>query len=190
MKRKKKNYSRPKKKFESERIKEENDLKKRYGLKNKREIWKTLAKVNYFRRRAKELAKLPPEEQGVLFDKLNALGLNVSNTADVLGLQVEDLLKRRLSTILSVKDLAFTSKHGRQMVVHKNVLIDGKVMDAPSYLVRVAEEKLITVKKSLVKKKVKPKTEKAKEEPTEEKEGETEEKKSEENAEVKEEKTE
>jgi len=188
MKRKKKNYSRPKKKFESERIKEENDLKKRYGLKNKREIWKTLAKVNYFRGRAKELAKLPPEEQGVLFDKLNALGLKVSNTADVLGLQVEDLLKRRLSTILSVKGLAFTPKHGRQLVVHKNVLIDGKVMDAPSYLVRVAEEKLITVKKSLVKK-TKPKVEEVKD--AEVAKEEIEEKKSEEKIEeVKEEKAE
>ncbi len=46
--RKKNLYLRPQKPFESQRIKEENELVKKYGLKNKKEIWKTIAKVNYY----------------------------------------------------------------------------------------------------------------------------------------------
>ena len=46
--RKKKKYLRPKKAFEKARIEEENVLLKRYALKSKTELWKVIAKVNYF----------------------------------------------------------------------------------------------------------------------------------------------
>ena len=35
------------------------------------------------------------------------------------------------------------------MVVHKRILIDGKVVNSPSYLVHVSEENLISVKKKV-----------------------------------------
>ena len=66
--RKKKLYVRPRKLYEKGRIKEENILLEKYALKNKREIWKTLAKMNYFKRRARELAQTGEEEQKILFD--------------------------------------------------------------------------------------------------------------------------
>ena len=47
MKKQQKRFERPKKPFDSERIKEENKLKTKYGLKNKKEIWKSGAKVKY-----------------------------------------------------------------------------------------------------------------------------------------------
>ena len=144
--RKKKKYSRPRQIYEKERIEEENKLAKKYALKNKREIWKTLAKVKYYRGRAKELAKSSLEEQEVLYNKLRALGLKIDGAADVLGLKVENILERRLPTIMTNRKLANTTKQARQMVVHKRVLIDGKVMSAPSYLVPVAQEKLIAIK--------------------------------------------
>ena len=144
--RKRKFYQKPRQMFESERIEEENVLVKKYGLKNKGEIWKTLAKVNYFRGRAKALAKKPLEEQEVLLNKLRALGLNVSTTADVLGLQIEDILKRRLPTVVAGKKLANTVKEARQLVTHKRVLLEGQVIDAPSYLVPVKSESAIKIK--------------------------------------------
>jgi len=144
--RKKKSYLKPRKAFEKSRIGEENALVKKYGLKNKREIWKTLAKVNYFRNRAKTLARLSIEEQEVLFNKLNAIGLKTESIADVLGLKVEDLLDRRLQTVVHKKKLANTSNQARQMVVHKKVLVVGRVVNSPSYIVPVKEENLITAK--------------------------------------------
>jgi len=162
MKRKKKSYQRPKKPFEKSRIDEENVYKERYGLKNKREIWKTLAKIDYFRGRAKTLAKSTLEEQEVLINKLKALGLPTNSIVDVLGLKVEDLLKRRLPTIVADKKLATTVKGARQMVTHKRILVDGKVVNAPSYIVPVALEDTISIK--VKKLKPKPKVEEKKEE--------------------------
>jgi len=144
--RKKRLYSRPKKAYELSRIKEENALMEKYGLKNKREIWKSLAKVNYFRRRAKALAKSPIEKQQVLFNKLNALGIKVSSIADVLALKLEDLLERRLPTVVAKRGFAKTPQQARQFVVHKKVLINDKVNNTPSYLVPVSEENHISIR--------------------------------------------
>ncbi|HVY01366.1 MAG TPA: 30S ribosomal protein S4 [Candidatus Nanoarchaeia archaeon] len=149
--RKGKQFSRPKKAYEKTRIEEENVLVEKYGLKNKREIWKTLAAVNYYRTRGKELAKASSEEQEVLFNKLRALGLDIKNTTDVLALQVEDILKRRLPSMVASKKLAQTPQQARQMVVHKKVRIDGRVVNVPSYLVPVSEENKIVVEKATAK---------------------------------------
>ncbi len=151
--RKKNLYLKPKKAFQYQRIQDENELVKKYGLKNKREIWKTLAKINYFRKRAMDLAKSSAEEQNVLFQKLNSLGLKIQNTADVLGLEVENLLERRLPTVVFKKGLANTPRQARQAVVHKKVLINGKAMNSPSYLVRVSEEEGISIKEKKLKQK-------------------------------------
>lgn len=157
--RKKKKYAKPRQIYEKERIEEENVLKTKYGLKNKREIWKTLAKVTYFRHRAKELAKMPREEQQVFFNKLNALGLKVNTLAEVLDLKIEDLLNRRLPTVVVSKSLAPTVNTARQMVVHKKILIGGRVVNSPSYLVPVAEENSIIIKKKKISSKKKEESE-------------------------------
>lgn len=157
--RKSKKFSRPRKPFEAERIKEEDELVKRYGLKNKREIWKTIAKVSYFRTRAKELAKAPLEEQELFFKKLQAIGLKVNSIADVLDLKVENLLDRRLTTIIAGKQIANTPKQARQLVVHKKITVNGKVVNSPSYIVRVADENSIALKQKAKKPKVQEKTE-------------------------------
>ncbi len=146
--RKKKRYSRPKKAFESARIAEENSLMKKYALKNKLEVWKNQARVDYFRRRAKALAKSSNEEQEVLFGKLRGLGLKADSIADVLALKLENLLERRLPMVVFKKGFSKTPQEARQMVVHKRILIDNNVTNSPSYLVSVSEENLITLKKS------------------------------------------
>lgn len=145
--RKHKTYVRPKKAYEKSRMEEENKIAEKYGLKNKREIWKTIAKVSYFRRRAKALAKSSNEEQEVLFSKLQDLGLKVNSIADVLALNVEDLLNRRIQTVLLHKKLANTIRHARQMIVHRKVTINGNTVTTPSYLVSVEDEKTLSLKK-------------------------------------------
>lgn len=144
--RKKKRYVKPRKMYEKARILEENKLMLKYALKSKREIWKTLAKVNYLRHRAMNLSKAPIEEQEVLFKKIKAIGLKANSISDVLALKVEDLLERRLPTIVAELKLANTPKQARQFVVHKSVLISDRIVNIPSYIVPVAEEKLITLK--------------------------------------------
>ena len=144
--RKKKKFNKPRKPFEGTRIKNEDLLVLQFGLKNKKEIWKTQAKVDYFRSRAKTLVRSSLEEQEVLFNKLRAIGLKVNSIADVLGLKVEDLLNRRLPTVLVKKGLATKPKQARQFVIHKKVLINNQVVDSPSYLVPIEYESSIKVK--------------------------------------------
>lgn len=159
--RKHKSYSRPKKPFELTRIKAENVLLEKYGLKNKREIWKTIEKVNYFRHRAMEISKAPREEQEILFAKLRNLGLNVNSIADVLALTIEDILNRRLQTIIFKKKFALTVKQSRQFIVHRKVLVDNRVTNVPGYLVSVEEEKNLKTSVVPVQKKEKDNMERA-----------------------------
>jgi len=146
--RKKKLFSRPRKAYQAGRIAEENKLMEKYGMKNKIEIWKGDAKIDYFRGRAKALAKSSLEEQQVLFSKLQAIGLQANSIADVLALKVENILERRLPTIVFKKGLAQTVKQARQMVNHKKVLLDGKIVDIPSYITPVDKESKITIKQA------------------------------------------
>lgn len=143
--RKHKKYSWPRKLYDAQRIKDEDKLVEMYGLKNKREIWKAEAKVRYLRTRAKDLITSGQDEQQAFFMKLNKLGLNVHSIADVLALTKEDVLKRRLSTVLVSKGIAATARQARQMIAHKRIAIDGSTVSAPSYLVPVAEENLIAL---------------------------------------------
>lgn len=154
--RKHKKFVRPKKAYEKARMEGENKLIEKYGLKNKREIWKMLAKVNYFRRRAKSLAKSSYEEQESFFKKLQEKGLKVSSIADVLALTIDDLINRRLQTIVFSKGMANTMLHARQMIVHKKILVNGNALNIPSYIVSVSEEESISSKsKKESKKKIK-----------------------------------
>ena len=157
IKRKRKLFSRPKKLFDRTRMDEENILVKRYGLKNKREIWKAKSTVSKFRRRAKQLIGADDSEQRTFFEKLNKMGINVVDISDVLALTEENLLDRRLETVLFKKGLANTAKQARQLIVHKNVLVDGKVVNTPSFIVtKDLEGSLaIKVKKKKTKKKKK-----------------------------------
>src|SRR3989338_7737940 len=144
--RKSKRFTKPRKAYEKARINEENELVKKYGLKNKREIWKTLSKVNYFRSRDKALANSSVSEQEVLFNKLKYLGLKTDTIAEVLALKVQDLLERRITTVLVKKGLANTPRQARQMVTHKRVSIDNKTVNTPSLFVPKSQEDLLHIK--------------------------------------------
>jgi len=148
MKRRKKIYSKPKRPFDKMRIDEEAQIKKEFGLKNKKEIWKAEAKINSIRKRAKELIISNPVEQEAFFNRLKKIGIEVNSIADVLSLDKKDYLKRRLQTVLVSKKLATTPKSARQLITHKKVLIDGRALNSPSYIVPVELENKIKLKES------------------------------------------
>ena len=148
MKRKHKLYSRPKRPFNKERIEEENVIRKEYGLKNKREIWKAEAKIKLMREKAKKLISAPQEEQKKLLNTIKKIGLKVDSISDILSLDKRDYLNRRLQTIVLKRKLATTSKSARQLIVHKKIFVDGKIVNIPSYVVPVELEIKITIKKT------------------------------------------
>lgn len=154
MKRKHKSYSRPKRPFEKARIEEEAGIKEEYGLKNKVEIWKANSQIRSVREKAKKLISANPEQQKAFFERLKKIGIKVNSISDVLSLEKKDHLNRRLQTIVFKKKLAHSSKQARQMIVHKKILVDGRAINSPSYLVPVALEEKISVKKKNVSKKL------------------------------------
>ena len=62
-------------------------------------------------------------------------------------------MKRRLQTVVVTRKLATTPKQARQLIVHKKVLVDGKAIDSPSYVVPIELESKITLKDKKVHKK-------------------------------------
>ncbi|MGA2130375.1 MAG: 30S ribosomal protein S4 [Candidatus Pacearchaeota archaeon] len=147
MKRKHKTYSRPKRPFDKVRIEEEAQIKEDYGLKNKIEIWKADSQIKSIREKAKSLIPAGPEKQKVLFERLKKMGLKSDTLTDVLSLDKTDYLNRRLQTVVFKKRLAKSPKHARQLIVHKKILVDGRAINSPSYVVPVELEEKITIKK-------------------------------------------
>ncbi|MGC8982423.1 MAG: 30S ribosomal protein S4 [Desulfurococcaceae archaeon] len=139
----------PRHPWRKDRLVEESRLLGLYGLRNKRELWKALSIVRRFRHRARSLLAAPPEvrEAGerALISRLVKLGLlkEGAKLDDVLNLRVEDLLERRLQTIVYRKGLAKSIYEARQLIVHGHIAIGGRRIRSPGYLVSIDEEPLI-----------------------------------------------
>ena len=63
----------------------------------------------------------------------------------VLTLRANDILNRRLQTIVFKKGYASTIKGARQMISHGHVYVGDRRMAFPSYVVPVEKERLIKV---------------------------------------------
>jgi len=144
-----KQFRRPLKIWDSASLESEKQLVQGYGLRNKREIWKTETQLRKKRKNARSLLALPLEErlkrEKDLMESLARLGiLNEKATLDdVLTLKVDSFLERRLQTIVWRKGLANTASQARQFITHGHIAIDSKRVTAPSYLVSSEEEKKI-----------------------------------------------
>lgn len=145
IKKKRKKYTTPRQLYDKSRIEEEKKVVRNYGLKNKKEIWKVESKVASIRRRAKNLIAKDEESRKKFFNKLNKMGLKINDTADVLALTKEDLLNRRLSSFIVKKGFANTPKQARQLIVHKHIRVNGKIVSAPSFWVTTDLEDKIEI---------------------------------------------
>ena len=141
--RRRKKYSRPGKPFDKARIDEENQLREKYGLKSKREIWKADTTIARIRNLAKDLITKSDEEKKLFVERLQKKGYNVENLQEALALDKEDLLKRRLQTILASNGIVRTPKQARQLIAHKHVSVGDKIVNIPSYHVDLSEESLV-----------------------------------------------
>lgn len=86
------------------------------------------------------------EIQQTLIKKLVTLGVLGPDAGfeDVLLLTVDEILKRRLQTIVFEKGLAKSIYQARQFVVHGHIQVGGKKINAPSYIVKRAEEDMVS----------------------------------------------
>lgn len=144
-KRLRKKYSAPTHPYQQEKIDKEAKLMENYGLKNKKEIWRAESKIRKYRKRAREA--LGGEETTEVTETLKKKGIlsGKAELDDVLSLKVEDLLERRLQTLVLKEGKANTPKHARQLVVHGHVKVNGQKIDSPGYIVPEGDEKNIEV---------------------------------------------
>lgn len=130
-------------------IDDEKRVASTYGAKNKREIWKMDTLLKKFKSQAKYLIAATGDQAEVekqhLFRRMKELGLAGSDVDfdHVLGLTLDDVMKRRLQTIVYEKGLARSPKQARQFITHEHVLVGGRMITSPSYLVTVSEESKI-----------------------------------------------
>ena len=142
-----KKYEAPAQPWEKTRIEEENKLQSEFGLKNKKEIWKAKAQLKKYRKQARELVGVTQEErmekETILLTKLQKIGILKPEAVldDILSLKVEDLLSRRLQTIVWKKGIAGTASQARQFIIHGHISLEGRKVNAPSMIIELEKEK-------------------------------------------------
>lgn len=147
----KKNYNRPRSIWTSDQISSELYVVGSYGLRNKRELWKAQTEIARIRNQARALLSLSidvrHEKETQLLNYLSRLGLVSSSSSldDVLNLKIEDILERRLQSIIMKKSNLKSPYQARQLVVHGHVSLGNRKINLPGYLVKKEEETQILV---------------------------------------------
>ncbi len=145
----KKLYSTPRHPWEKERIDEERNIINQYGLKNKRELWRSQATLDNIRSQARNLQARTRTNDPLAIKQLNLLLARLSKLKiatgeasldDILSLNIESVLERRLQTIVFRKNLSKTVKQARQMITHGHILVNGKRVTVPGLTVQAMEE--------------------------------------------------
>lgn len=148
-KKQRKKYETPRFPWRVDVLQEELKLLGQYGLRNKRELWRHETMLSKFRGIARSLIGKTPEErkkmEKMLVTRLKKLGI-IHETAvldDILDSTIEDILERRLQTIIFRKGLAKSIYQARQLITHRHIAIGDQRVTVPSYLVRREEENQI-----------------------------------------------
>ncbi|MDH3192330.1 MAG: 30S ribosomal protein S4 [Nitrosopumilus sp.] len=139
-------WRKPKRPLNYELKMEELKILGTFGLRTKRELWKAHTELSRVRHQARSLLALRQDErqekEPILMKSLSRIGLVSSGSTldDVLNLQVDDLLSRRLQSIVT-KKLGFkTPYQARQAIIHGHIMIGDRKVDIPSYIVTLDEE--------------------------------------------------
>ncbi|PNX45724.1 MAG: 30S ribosomal protein S4 [Thermoplasmata archaeon M11B2D] len=148
-----KKYETPLHPWKESRIKSERELIKKYGLKNHKEVWKAKTYLGKHREQARELlAKVGStnpqvkKESDQLLLHLTRMGILSMGASldDVLALEIESVLSRRLQTLVYLKGFSSTPYQARQLICHGHVAVGNKKVTIPSYMVAKNEESQIS----------------------------------------------
>jgi small subunit ribosomal protein S4 len=148
-KKQRKKYETPRFRWRKDVLEEELKLIGQYGLRNKHELWRHKTMLSKTRGIARSLIGKTPEErakmENELLNRLKKLGIlgETSVLDNVLDLSIENLLERRLQTIVFRKGLARTIFQSRQLITHRHVSIGKRRVTVPGYIVSKEEEQEI-----------------------------------------------
>lgn len=140
-------FTPPRNPWRSDQLSQELFLLGTYGLRNKRELWRAQTRLSNFRKQARKLLAASSDVRGreepQLMNFLTRLGLlqGMQNSLDdVLSLTIENLLERRLQTLVWKRGLAKTPYQARQMITHGHIALNQRKVTIPSYTVSPTEE--------------------------------------------------
>ncbi len=137
------------------RIDEEHALKEKYGLKKTggmKEIWREKTALRRYRNQAMKLIGRVDtteghfaREQEQLVVSLTKRGLlpEGANVGDVLQIDVDQMLSRRLQSVVYRRGLAPTMRSARQLIMHGHISIGSQKMTVPGYHILKTEEELL-----------------------------------------------
>jgi len=154
----KKTFRRPRQIWTTDQLNSELYLIGSYGLRSKNELWKAQTKVADIRNQARELLALTmegrQEKETKLLTYLQRLGLVQESATldDVLNLKIEDILERRLQTIVMKKAIIKSPHQARQLVVHGHVSIGERIINIPGYRVKKDDESRISLNQEFINK--------------------------------------
>ena len=129
-----KSWNKPKRPFNFDLKMEELKILGTFGLKTKRELWKARTELSRVRNQARSLLALREEvrekEEPILIHSLSRIGLVEQNATldDVLNLEINDLLSRRLQTIIMKKFYFKTPYQARQAISHGHVMVGDRIV--------------------------------------------------------------
>lgn len=124
----------------------------KYGLRNKREVWRIQLVLSKIRSAARELLTLEEKDPRRIFEgtallrRLTRLGLlDESRQAldYVLSLKVQDFLERRLQTQVVKLGLAKSIHHARVLIKQRHIRVGKQLVNVPSFIVRIDSQKHI-----------------------------------------------
>jgi small subunit ribosomal protein S4 len=148
---KRKSYDTPKHPWQAARMASEVELLKKYGLRNKKELWKAVSVLRRYRADARRILAESAEtelsghlktESTQILERLRRFSILSSdaNIDDILAVQAEVILERRLQTQVYRLGLARTPKQSRQFITHGHIAINGQKVTIPSVLVSKEDE--------------------------------------------------
>jgi len=141
-----KQYSRPRSPWRADQLAQELYLLGTFGLRNKRELWKAQTQLSAVRKQARTLLAATQavrlREEKKLLDSLQRRGLihEGATLDDILSLTVEDMLARRLQSMVFKKGMALSPLHSRQLIVHGHVAVGERIITVPGYEVGGQDE--------------------------------------------------
>ena len=123
-----------------------------YGLKNKREIYRTNFQLSKIRRAARDLLTRDEKDAKRLFEgnalsrrlvRIGVLSEDKMKLDYVLALTPEDFLERRLQTQVFKLGLARSIHHARVLITQRHIAVGKQIVNVPSFLVRLDSQKHI-----------------------------------------------
>jgi len=147
-----KTFKKPRRPFEKERLDAELKVVGEFGLRNKRELWRVQMVLSKLRARARELLTLDEKDAKRMFEgeallrrmyRYGFLDESQTKLDYVLALTPQDVLERRLQTLVFKLGLAKSIHHARVLIRQRHIRVGKQIVNIPSFMVRVDSQKHI-----------------------------------------------